>query len=74
MPREVIDTVAFAKAGDHRVVMRKYDTRMVTVEMDLDTLSDLGLEVKHLFDRKNSASYLEVTGTNFQWRQDGARG
>jgi len=62
MSIKVLETVTFVGNWQQKekVVLREHFGGVVTVELDIKTLEDLGLRVAYKCDRRNEKSFLNV--------------
>lgn len=65
---KVVDTKSFVKEKDLKVVYRRHACGTQTLELDFDTLRDMGLNFIVSGNRRNKNMSVELEGGNFKWQ------
>jgi len=69
MKLAVNETCTLVSDINQKVVLRRHSSGLVSVEFDLATLKDIGINIDHKFHRPRKKSYIKIVGTNFQWNE-----
>lgn len=65
---KVTDTKTFVREKGHKVVYRKHTDGTQTMELDLDTFKDLGVNFEVSGIRRQGNLEVGISGRNFKWQ------